>query len=280
MLKRLGIGTSEGDGERGHRVDPPVLTVAEDMLKHLAEAGSGAEPATHWKAMSEVFRSGGCTRLYNDLRSLQVAVDNYEAKEGVSFWDELLPFACEQALRFNDLFPETIAIVDETVTGEDGVSRIVEWDQAQCLCIQCNALLCAWPNRTSSNCHCVESYQGKQADVPSINLDEMLCGAGNHVPQVAKCEMFLHYLAKQKERVEEGNPLNRKISFVRRMIEPKGADASAQFEAAGIRPEPVWVESTKPLGAVEVKPLRESIDEAKDMLRADFANGTPSIPDS
>jgi hypothetical protein len=92
--------------------------------------------------------------------------------------------------------------------------------------------------------------------------------------------MFLHYLAKQKERVEEGNPLNRKISFVRRMIEPKGADASAHFEAAGIRPEPVWVESTKPLGAVEVKPLRESIDKAKDMLRADFANGTPSIPDS
>jgi hypothetical protein len=221
-----------------------------------------------------VFKEGGCTRLYKDLRSLQVAVQNYEANGGVSFWGELLPFACRQALRFQELFPETIAIVDETVAGDGGVSRIVEWNQAQCLCIQCNALLCAWPNRTSSNCHCVESYRDKQADVPSINLDEMLCGAGNHVPQVAKCEMFLHYLAKQNERVQTGDALNRKISFVRRMIEPPGTDASTECAAAGVRPEPVWVESTKPLGAVEVRPLRESIDEAKDMLRADFANGT------
>lgn len=53
----------------------------------------------------------------------------------------------------------------------------------------------------------------------------MLCGAGNFLPQVAKCEMFLHYLAKQKDRCDDSDPLERKLSFIRRKIETRGTGA-------------------------------------------------------
>ena len=246
-----------------HPVAPPKESVPEEIWAGLAEGS--AEP--QWSVVQSAFQRGGCTRLHGDLRSLVKAVEHYEAQGGLSFWCDLLPFACKQAQRFDELFPlrnERIVIVDDSTAAEQ--SRVVEWDQAQCLCIQCNALLCAWPKRTSSNCRCIEP---SQLDLPSINLDEMLCGRGNFVPQVAKCEMFLHYLAKQKQRLDDGSPLDRKISFVRRKIETTTGSGEC---AAGVRPEPEWSASGTPLGAVVVKPLRESIDAAKDMLRADFAN--------
>ena len=43
-------------------------------------------------------------------------------------------------------------------------------------------------------------------------------------------------------------------------------------DVAGVRLEPVWDGSPSPLRPVVVEPLRKSIDEAKNMLRADFAN--------
>ena len=94
-----------------------MAAVARTLQKHLAENDS-AEEAAHWTALSEAFKSGGCTRLHGDLRSLQQAVQNYEKQGGQSFWAELLPFACSQALRFDELFPEPIAIVEETVAGK------------------------------------------------------------------------------------------------------------------------------------------------------------------
>ena len=120
MLQRLGFG---GGGEARQprpnfgQVDAPVAAVARTLQKHLAENDS-AEEAAHWTAVSEAFKSGGCTRLHGDLRSLQQAVQNYEKQGGQSFWAELLPFACSQALRFDELFPEPIAIVEETVAGK------------------------------------------------------------------------------------------------------------------------------------------------------------------
>jgi hypothetical protein len=178
---------------------------------------------------------------------------------------------------------EKISVVDE-LAEQRGVSRIIRWDQAQCLCIQCNALLCSWPQRTSKNSKCYE-HPG-QWGLPSINLDYMLRGPGSHQAQVAKCEMFLHYLAKQKNRIDNDEPLDRKISFVRHKVvatlDQGGAAAGvvggrAQTPAAnGVQLEPDWGSSSMLLEAVEVKPLQESIDEAKEMLRADFANGTVS----
>lgn len=176
---------------------------------------------------------------------------------------------------------EKISVVDESAE-QRGTSRIVEWDQAQCLCIQCNALLCSWPNRTSNHSNCIE-HPGRSG-LPSINLDFMLRGRGSHQAQVAKCQMFLHYLAKQKQRIDAGDPLNRKISFVRHKVVATldtqgtaavggGGSRVPTPTANGVQLEPDWASSSKLLKAVEVKPLHESIDEAKEMLRADFANG-------
>ena len=52
-----------------------------------------------------------------------------------------------------------------------------------------------------------------------------------------------------------------------------GGSAQTAAAAAGMQLEPDWVSSSQLLKAVDVKPLYESIDEAKEMLRADFANG-------
>jgi hypothetical protein len=266
-------------------VHPPNPAVAERLVGLLAGVSSGGggggggggvkidftpgSPEPRWAEFAEALHHGGCTRLANDLRSLQEAVRRFDALSGSSFWADLLPFACRQALRFPELFPEPIVIVDDSAGATTCVSRVVEWSQAQCLCIQCNALLCSWPQRTSQNCHCTER-DARALCLPSINLDEMLCGAGNGVPQIAKCEMFLHYLAKQKARADAGDPLERKLSFVRRKIDT--ASAAAQQDAAGVRSEPAWVESTSLLRPVAVEPLHTSIDAAKNMLRADFAN--------
>ena len=77
--------------------------------------------------------------------------------------------------------------------------------------------------------------------------------------QAAKCEMFLHYLAKQKRRIEGGDALTRKVRFVRRKIEkPDGAGGAAGggavADAAGVRPEPDWASSTVPLKRSAPKP--------------------------
>lgn len=200
----------------------------------------------------------------------------------------MLLFACRQALRYPELFPEQIPIVDDGSCERGAASRVVEWTQAQCLCILCNAFLCSWPQRTSQNCHCTETAARALA-LPSINFDEMHCARGNFGPQQAKCEMFLHYLAKQQARVQSGDELTRMLRFVRHKIaltqdgamaaakaaaanDSNGSSGAAAAAVAGVRPEPGWLRSTRPLRPVEVRPLRESIDEAKDMLRADFAN--------
>lgn len=184
---------------------------------------------------------------------------------------------------------DKISVVDVS-SEQRGVPRIVEWDQAQCLCILCNAMLCQWQNRTSDRSGCLE-HPGRSG-LPSINFDFMMCGPGSHQAQVAKCEMFLHYLAKQKQRIESGDPFNRKISFVRHKVVPNtgvslvdaqaaavgGGDAGGARAASvnGVRVEPDWVSSSNLLKPIAVKSLGESIDEAKDMLRADFANGNLS----
>ena len=295
MLKGLKQAVGLGEAAAAATVPtvtPPVKTVATALAAKLAalnadrplEAGPSADD---WAALSAALKEGGCTSCPDDLRSLQDAVESPNSPSADAFWDELIPFACAQAQRFEELFTEPIAIVDADAGGVGGVSRVVEWTQAQCLCIQCNAFLCSWPERTSSNCGCTER-DARALGLPSINLDEMHCGAGNRVPQVrpppsppraslpwprahagapsltgalaggvlvqaAKCEMFLHYLAKQKRRIEGGDALTRKVRFVRRKIEKPGgggggaAGGGAAADAAGVRPEPDWASSVTPL---------------------------------
>ena len=47
--------------------------------------------------------------------------------------------------------------------------------------------------------------------------------------QVAKCEMFLHYLAKQKLRIESGDALTRKVTFVRHKVVPAAGTFSQTY---------------------------------------------------
>ena len=273
--------TVEPKRRRGVReVREPVKVVAEQVQEWTRsklpsippeDAGEGQK----WSALGDALRDGGCTELFHDLGALQDAVASFNraGNDNPDFWTELLPFACEQALRYTELFPEPIPIVDVASASQGTASRIVEWTQVQCLCIQCNAFLCSWPERMSQNCHC------REGDLPSINLDEMHCARGNRGPQAAKCEMFLHYLAKQYRRLQGGDTLDSlKVRFVRRKVEPQqsaggeAVAAGAAAAAAGVHAEPDWHGSAKRLGRVTVRPLRESIDAAKDMLRADFAN--------
>ena len=123
----------------------------------------------------------------------------------------LLPFIADRALEYRALFGD--ARIEIVHAGSAGGARSVTWTQRQCLCILCNSLLCAWPGRTSANCVCAEAR-----DLPSINFDEMLsaglklsaAGAG-----VAKVEMFLHYAARQRERIARGDALARPLTFTR-----------------------------------------------------------------
>jgi hypothetical protein len=248
-------------------VEPPTRAVAERLL-------TSQQPPLNWDRFAEALAHGQCTRLAGDLGALQAAVTAVDASlSGPGFWGStgLLLFACRQALRYADLFPERIPIVDDGSCDRGAASRVVEWTQAQCLCILCNAFLCSWPQRTSHNCHCTERAALALA-LPSINFDEMHCARGNFGPQQAKCEMFLHYLAKQQTRLQSGDELTRMLRFVRHKIALTEDGVMAAAAVAGVRAEPGWLRSTRPLRPVEVRPLRESIDEAKDMLRADFAN--------
>ena len=150
--KEAKFGGGAADEPTVAQVVPPIPAVAQVMLGLTAQGS--AVPS--WPEFAEALERGGCTRLARDLRSLEEAVRNYDALGGPSFWGELLPFACEQALRFEELFPEPIQVVDDSAGAARGVSRVVEWSQAQCLCIQSNAFLCSWPQRTSHNCQCTE----------------------------------------------------------------------------------------------------------------------------
>jgi len=213
-------------------VAAPVLKVAEH-----------ARGATNWGSLEKTILKNGCTQV-RDLQCLHMALDKFGED---LFFTTLLPFICDEAASYAHLFSDPIFVIDERASGP---SRTVEWSQRQCLCILCNAFLCAWPGRTSDNCNSVE-----QPDLPSINFDEMMHSQGNAGAQVAKCEMFLHYVAKQHQRVQNGDLLARPVTFVRSQ-----------------RKAPNWQASQAPLCPITVRPLHESIDAAKDLLRVDFAN--------
>lgn len=225
---------------------PPGLVAQAGILAvapPVAKVARRARTARSLGELSEAILSGGCTRIEN-LGSLHAALQSFGEQR---FFAEILPFACDEALRFQQLFPSPIAVID------GAPQRQVQWTQRQCLCILCNAFLCSWPGRTSrGGIMCAEEHE-----LPSINYDELMSSRGHKGVHSAKCEMFLHYLAKQRARLAAGELLSRPLLFRR---------------CAAERPE--WLASEKALCQVTVRPLGESIDDAIDMLRADFANQT------
>eukprot|EP01043_Picozoa_sp_COSAG02_P055086 COSAG02_NODE_6336_length_3642_cov_3.835338_4_plen_577_part_00 len=137
---RAGAGAGAGVSVV-HEVQPPIDTIAIAILAHLDIADLN-DSSRNWETISKIYHRGGCTNLRGvctrlligytqdhllicaafrqrfgylsslvcarwtgDLRSLSEAVDRYESTGGQGFWTQLLPFACRQALRFDELFP-------------------------------------------------------------------------------------------------------------------------------------------------------------------------------
>jgi len=226
---------------RAWRVEKPNLEVARR-----------ARSATNMGSLARAIVEGGCTRLRagaGDFKGLNEAV---RTTFGDEFPSEFFGFICDRALDYDMLFPHGIYYVTEEAATE--AERRLEWTQGQCLCILCNAFLCAWQQRTSRNCRCLERVG--PFEIPSINFDEMYVSSGNYKAQVAKIHMFFCYIRKQQKRFCAGDELTRALIFIR----------------AKTSLVPDWGSSRKPLCDVTMRKLRESIDDAKDMLRADFAN--------
>jgi len=218
---RLPACSAHADSVPSAALPAPVLSVARE-----------ARSARSLRELSEAILRGGCTRSEN-LGCLHRALASFGWEK---FFAEVLPFACDEALRFEQFFPQVPVVIDGSTS-----TRRVDWTQRQCLCILCNAFLCAWPDR------------GR--DLPHINFDNLLSSHGNVRVRVAKLLMFLQYLDKQRSRIVGGDTLDRPIAFVR----------------MGAR-EPQWEASRRPLCDVTMRPLGESIDVAQGVVRADFAN--------
>jgi poly(ADP-ribose) glycohydrolase len=179
--------------------------------------------------------SSGTTRI-DSFDSLEQAV---AATDG--FFGRVLPFIHAEARTAPTLLPQVPML--------DGPGEVA-LDQRQCLAVLAAAFFCRFPGRISANCR-------TSPELPSINLDELYVWGPNLEPQVAKLRMLFAYFDECRRRRDAGDPLARPLRFLRRRAESSAAD---------------WIACTSPLLPPVMHPLHESIDDAKDMLRTDFAN--------
>ncbi|NLI75216.1 MAG: hypothetical protein GX442_02090 [Candidatus Riflebacteria bacterium] len=187
--------------------------------------------------LAGVIRRLGCARD-GDLSILEQAANGFPG-----FFERTLPFLWKAALTGPDVLPASLPILREP--GE------VTLTQRQCLVILANAFLCSFPGRPSINCL-------STPDLPSINFDELFGGEGNDQAQVAKLHMFFLYADRCRERLEGGDPLGRPLRFLRR----RAARTTVED----------WCGCPAPLLPPVVHPLHATIDDARDLLRVDFAN--------
>ena len=153
-----------------------------------------------------------------------------------------LPFVWNEALMASETLPE-IKLQDEAGS--------IILTQRQCLCILANAFFCTYTERRSDNC-----LSGP--NLPSINFDE-LYGSDVWGPvEVAKLRMLFTYFEQMRQRDAKGDKLSRPITFIRREAKNSTVDD--------------WIQCRAPLKQPVMHELRESIDDAKEMLRVDFAN--------
>jgi len=156
---------------------------------------------------------------------------------------KILPFIYAEAVRANEELPPTMPVLQKpghlTLT------------QRQCLCILANGFFCSFSNRKSTNCL-------SDQNVPSINFDELYNRYGLISVKVAKLQMLFSYFERCLHRLRNSDDLNRPIHFIRRQ-----AAESTKTD---------WIRCNLPLKHPVMHPLEESIDDAKNMLRMDFAN--------
>jgi poly(ADP-ribose) glycohydrolase len=158
------------------------------------------------------------------------------------FMKDTLPFVWHEALQAPRVLPN-IPMLES--------AGAVHLTQRQCLCLLANAFLCTFTDRPSDNCL---SGPG----LPSINCDELYGGHGWGSVEVAKLRMLLAYFQQMCERHSAGDDLSHTIAFTRR----KATNSSAAD----------WQRCETPLLAPRMHGLGESLDDAKEMFRVDFAN--------
>ena len=184
---------------------------------------------------SAILASGGCDNGQSFERLDEALTETPE------FLSVTLPFVWREALRARNDFPE-IRLLDSA-----GSIRLT---QRQCLCVLSNAFFCTFTDRPSRNCLSVD-------DLPSINLDELYGGGWGSV-EVAKLRMLFNYFERMRQRHSQGDPLHRPLLFNRR---------EAHHSSAAL-----WEQCGEALSQPVMHGLGQSIDDAKNMLRVDFAN--------
>ena len=123
-------------------------------------------------------------------------------------------------------------------------ARRVVLTQRQCLRVLANAFFCNFQRN---------SY--RWGDYPSINLDRLF--EGNTDILVAKLHMFFVYFECCQQRVAAGDGLQNKLTFV---LQSNRHDETS------------WLNCEHLLQPLRVHELKQSIDNAKDVWRVDFAN--------
>ena len=157
------------------------------------------------------------------------------------FLSVTLPFVWNEALRATEVLPD-IQLLDSA-----GNIRLT---QRQCLCVLSNSFFCTFTNRPSRNCLSTD-------ELPSINFDELYGGGWGSV-EIAKLRMLFNYFEQMRQRHAQEDPLHRPLLFIRREANDSSADHWRRCDEALLQPV--------------MHGVGQSIDDAKNVLRVDFAN--------
>lgn len=202
----------------------------------LRAMGSSKAPRDA-RALEALLRAPGAVRDPGPMSALTLALES----AGGGVW-ETLDFVLDRAIEAPGILGEIPFL--------DGPGEVT-LSQRKCLAILASAFHCTFTDRPSDNC-----ISGP--DLPSINFDELHGGGRGIPPRVAKLRMLLEYFEACRLRVAQGDALSRPIVVSRHRAERSGAAD--------------WTGCATPLAPLVMHDLGETIDEAKSMLRVDFAN--------
>jgi poly(ADP-ribose) glycohydrolase len=194
-------------------------------------------PPENVSGLISAIKATSCVHQARTFEQLEEAIFSTD-----NFLSEILPFIWEQARLAPTILP-SVALLDSAGT--------ITLSQKQCLCILANAFFCTYTDRLSHNC---ENGHG----MPSINFDELYGARWWGNVEVAKLQMLFAYFDTCRQRMSGSDALNRPIHFIRQRAECSSAEE--------------WKTNNELLLPVVMHPLFISIDDAKEMLRVDFAN--------
>lgn len=203
---------------------------------NLTKLISSQCPKSGLELKDAILASGGCDR--------NLAFDRLDEALSLTpdFLSVTLPFVWDEALQASEIIPN-INFLDEAGS--------IVLTQRQCLCILANAFFCTFTERRSKNC---QSGHG----LPSINFDELYGSNVSGPIEVAKLRMLFTYFKQMHQRHTGDDKLVRSLIFIRRVAKDSTAND--------------WIQCHAPLQLPVMHESSKSIDDAKEMLRVDFAN--------